>query len=103
MGDYLSLFTEEVISQGWLTILRFNGFIIFAYVAGTFIKEFISHVKDRVFEGAPLVVAAIFIGLSVWCGIFLLGCPHDEVKTVAISCFLIGTILGYIAGIPKEK
>lgn len=103
MENYLSLFIEEVISQGWLTILRFNGFILFSYVVGAFFKEFVLMAKEGLFDGVSLVFTAIFLGLSVWCGSFLLSCPYGEVKTVTVLCSLIVVTLGYIAGAPKNR
>ena len=88
------LFLEEVASQGWVTILRFNGFAILAFAVGPFLREFISEAIDKFFDLPSLIVALIFLALSCWCGWFLLNSPIGEVQTTAICWMVVSLLVG---------
>ena len=94
MENYFMLFFEEVASQGWVTILRFNGFALLAFAVGPFIRDFISEAIDKFFDLPSLIVALIFLALSCWCGWFLLGSPTSEVQIVAICWLIISILVG---------
>ena len=93
----LEQFFEEFAIQGWVGILKFNGFSFFAIVLGPFIREVISDIKDKIFEPALIIISAILLGLSIWCGFAPLTSSILEVRIVAIVYFFLFLLGGSFA------